>query len=69
MTITGRLQVSAWDVAVRVLKIRAIGRVSRDRYELHARSPAVQQLIEDSRDQWRQRYGDDPAAARLERAP
>lgn len=44
---------------------RIAGRVSRRRYERHARSIAVQELIESARHRWRQRYGSDPAAARL----
>lgn len=45
--------------------LRITPRVSRRSYERHARSTAVQDLIESARQRWRQRYGSDPAAARL----
>jgi len=46
-------------------KVQIVGRVSRRRYERHARSPAVQRLIESARESWKQRYGTDPAAQRI----
>jgi hypothetical protein len=49
----------------RDVKIQIVGRVSRRRYERHARSPAVQNLIESARRSWQRRYGSDPAAHRI----
>lgn len=54
---------------VRIARIwrwrKAVGRVSRSRYENHAASPAVQEMIDNARRRWRETYGNDPAAARI----
>jgi hypothetical protein len=47
---------------------RYVGRRSRRSYEEHARSPEVQNRINSARRSWRERYGVDPAAGRIERA-
>jgi hypothetical protein len=47
--------------------LRWVGRIDPISYDRHARSPEVQNLIESARRSWMERYGVDPAAARVAR--
>ena len=47
--------------------VKFVGWISREDFERHARSSGVQNLIQSARKSWMERYGADPAAARVTR--